>query len=160
MNEQNLSSGEREKELQAKLLVYRALESRMNTLAKQQNMFASKILEIQSTIESIDEIKKGEKEEAKDILFPLGSAAYTKGTVADRNRLIVEVGAGVALEKTSDEAKMILEKRKKELEGAIEVLQKELQSISVMMQKIEFDTQGIIQQAQKEGGKFRVVSSE
>ncbi len=156
MNEQNLGNSEREKQLKEKLMAYRALESRISTLAKQQNMFASKTLEIQSTIESIDEIKKG----AKDILFPLGSAAYTKGAIADRNKLIVEVGAGVALEKTSDEAKMILEKRKKELEEAMGVLQKEIQSISAMMQKIELDAQGIIHKAQKEGEKFRLVSSE
>lgn len=158
-NPSNLGNSEVEKELKKKLLAYRALEGRMSTLAKQQNMFASKVLEIQSTIESIGEIKKGEKE-MNDILFPLGSAAYTKGAVADRNRLIVEVGADVALEKTSDEARMTLEKRKKELEEAMGVLQKEIQSISAMMQKTETDAQGIIQQAQKEGEKFRVLSSE
>lgn len=159
MNEQNLSSSERENQLKEKLMAYRALESRISTLAKQQNMFASKTLEIQSTIESIDEIKKGDKG-TNDILFPLGSAAYTKGAVADKNKLIVEVGVGVALEKTSDEAKVILEKRKKELEQAIGLVQKEIQSISMMMQKIEADAQGIMYKAQKEAEKFKVVSSE
>ena len=159
MNEQDLSGSEREKELKEKLLAYRALENKASTLVKQQSMFASKILEIQSTIESIDEIKKGKKG-ANDILFPLGSAAYTKGAIADTNRLIVEVGAGAVVEKTSDEAKAILEKRKRELEETIGILQKEIQNISAMMQKIEADAQGIIHKAQKEGEKFRVVSPE
>jgi len=159
MNEQNLGSSERQKELKEKLLAYRALENKASTLVKQQNMFASKILEVQSTIESINEIKKGKKG-ANDILFPLGSATYTKGAIVDTNRLIVEVGAGAVVEKTSDEAKAILEKRKKELEDAIGLLQKKIQNISVMMQKIEADAQGIIHEAQKEGEKFRVVSPE
>jgi len=161
MNKQNLSNSERENQLKEKLLAYRALESRITTLAKQQNMFASKILELQSTIESIDEIKKGDKagKTANDILFPLGSAAYTKGVIADKNRLIVEVGAGVALEKTSDDATAILEKRKKELQQAIGLVQKEIQNISVMMQKIETDAQGIMREAQKEAEKFKVISS-
>jgi len=167
MEQQRPGSKEMEKELQEKLLAYRALEARVNSLAKQQSAFASKILEIQSTIESINEIKKGEKggkggkeAKAKDILFPLGSAAYTRGTVADKNKLIVEVGAGVALEKTADEAKEILEKRKKELEAAIDVLQKDMQSAASMMQKIEADAQEMVVKAQKEKEKFRVVSSE
>jgi len=94
-----------------------------------------------------------------DVLFPLGSAAYTKGKVVDENNLIVEVGAGVALEKTADEANTILEKRKKELQDAMEVLQKDMQNIAATMQQIEADTQETISKAQTEKEKFRVVSS-
>jgi len=166
MVEQTSASGsEVEKELQERLLAYRTLESRLNSLAKQQNMFASKILEIQSTIESIEEIRKGrkgekEEREVKNILFPLGSAAYAKGTVADKNKLIVEVGAGVALEKTAEEGKTILEKRKKELESAMDVLQKDMQSIASTMRKIEVDAQAMVREAQKGEEKFKVVSPE
>lgn len=163
MNEENPGKNELNEELQEKLLAYRSLESRLNSLANQQNMFASKIMEIQSTIESINEIKKQEKEanrnSAKDILFPLGSAAHVRGSVADKDKIIVEVGAGVALEKTADEAKEILEKRKKEIEDAMTVLQKDLQSISATMQEIESYAQELYAKAQKEG-KFQARQEE
>lgn len=159
MVEQASASGsEMEKKVQEKLLAYRALESRLSALANQQNMFASKILEIQSTIESINEIDKGK--ETKDILFPLGSAAYVKGTVADKNKMVVEVGSGVALEKTAEQGKAILEKRKKEIESAMDVLQKDMQSIASTMRKIEVDTQAMVSGAQKGEEKFKVVSPE
>lgn len=153
MNEQKVNEQNIENELQEKLMAYRSLENRLNSLANQQNIFASKIMEIQSTIESINEIKKQEKEanSAKDILFPLGSAAHVRGLVADKDKIIVEVGAGVALEKTADEAKEILEKRKKEIEDAMTVLQKDLQSISAAMQEIESYAQDLYAKAQKEG---------
>ena len=149
-----------EKELQEKLMAYRALEGRIDSLAKQHDMFASKVVETQSTIDSINEISIQGKgaEGTKDILFPLGSAAYTRGTVADKDKLIVEVGAGVALEKTAEEGKAILEKRKKELEEAMGVLRKEMQNISGMMQKIEADTQQMVSKVQREEEKFKVVS--
>ncbi len=150
---------EMEKELQEKLMAYRALEGRIGSLAKQHDMFASKVVETQSTIDSINEISgqdKGAKGK-KDILFPLGSAAYTRGAVADKDKLIVEVGAGIALEKTTAEGKVILEKRKKEFGEAMEVLQKEMQNISGMMQKIEADAQHMVSRAQKEDEKFRIV---
>ncbi len=155
-----MAKAEMEKELQEKLLAYRALEGRISSLAKQHDMFASKVLETQSTIDSINEINAQGKEAkgTKDILFPLGSAAYTRGTVADKDKLIVEVGAGVALEKTIDEGHAILEKRKKELEEAMGVLQKEMQNISGMMQKIETDAQQMVSKVQREEEKFKVVS--
>ena len=152
-------NAEMEKELQEKLMTYRALEGRIGSLAKQHDMFASKILETQSTIDSINEINaqgKGAKG-TNGILFPLGSAAYTRGAVADKDKLIVEVGAGIALEKTVEEGKAILEKRKKELEEAMGVLQNEMQNISGMMQKIEADAQHMVSKAQKEDEKFRIV---
>ncbi len=137
-------------------MAYRALEGRISSLSRQHDMFASKIVEIQSTIDSINEISAQGKG-TKDILFPLGSAAYTKRTVMDKDKLIVEVGAGIALEKTIDKGKAILEKRKKELEQAMGVLQKEMQNISGMMQKIEADAQHMVSRVQKEDEKFRIV---
>ena len=54
-----------EKELQEKMLIYRTLESRLEALTRQRDLVSSKIVEIISTISSIDEISKNQK----DILF-------------------------------------------------------------------------------------------
>jgi len=149
-----MANHEIEKKLQEKVLTYRILENRLDSLVKQQNVFLSRAMEIENTIESIDEIKK----EGKDLLFPIGAAAYARGDVTDKNKLIVEVGAGVLLEKTADEGKTILEKRKREIQNAVEALQQDLQNVSETMQKIETDTQKILGEAQKKEEKFKVIS--
>lgn len=167
MNEQKVNEQNIENELQEKLAAYRSLENRLNSLANQQNAFASKIVEVQSTIESINEIRKGAND--KGILFQLGSAAHTRGTVSDKNKIIVEIGAGVALEKTAEEAISILESRKKEIEEAMEVLQKDMHNMSAAMQEIENAAQEMLRMKQEEEKeekeknrekKFGVVSPE
>jgi prefoldin alpha subunit len=140
--------------LQEKVLAFKSLEGRMNALVRQQNAFAQRLLEIQGTIDSIGEIEKGQKE----ILFPLGSAAFMEGSVSAKEKIIVEVGAGVALEKTTDEGKKILETRKTELERAMATIQEEVKAITTMMQQIEAETQTILAKAQQQEQKFRVVS--
>lgn len=114
------------KELQEKILAYRILEARLDSLLKQRNMFASKLIEIQTTLQSIDEIEKSKEE----ILFPIGSEAYTFGKVADKKKLIVEIGANIALEEGVERGKEILNKRKTEFENALDGIQKNIAEIS------------------------------
>lgn len=153
MDKTNSSKSSQEK-MQEKLLAYRNIESRLNSMLEKQNMFSSKILEIQGTIDSISEIGKGED---RDILFPLGSAAYTKGRIEKSGNIIVEIGAGVALEKTKEEAIEIMEKRKTEIQKAIEMIQGEIRNSSAMMQQIEAEAQEMMRKEQND--KFNVISS-
>lgn len=121
-----------EKELQEKILQYRILEARMETLMRQRQLIAEKISEIQTTLSSIDELEK-----SKDsVLFPIGSAAYTYGKVIDSKNIIVEIGAGVALSKPADEAKQILNKRSEEMEHAISQIEHEVRKISFEIEKL------------------------
>ncbi|MGC8812739.1 MAG: prefoldin subunit alpha, partial [Candidatus Aenigmatarchaeota archaeon] len=99
-----------EKEFQEKILVYRLLEARLNSLMKEREMLLTKLVEIQTTIQSIEEIKKND-----EILFGIGSEAYAFGRIKEKGKFIVEVGGEVALEKTTEEAKKTLEKRKLEI---------------------------------------------
>lgn len=145
-----------EKRLQEKVMAYKMLENRLETLGKQQSMFANRMMEINNTIASVEEIKKGEQ----DILFPLGSAAFAKGKVSEEKRIIVEIGAGVVLEKTIEDGIALLEERKKELENANTVLNNEIETIARQMQVIEADTQQIISNAQQDEEKFRVITNE
>ena len=147
-------NNEAEKKLQEKMLAYRMLESRLGNIARQRDMIVSKMMEIQSTLMTIEEIEKG----SEDVLFPVGSAAYIRGKPADKEKIIVEIGAGVVVEKTPAETKKLLEERKKELELAADSLGKEMQNIASSMQKIEADAQEMVIKAQKEQ-KFGVVSS-
>jgi len=121
-----------EKKLQQKLLTYRFLEDRLNGLLRQRDMIADKISEMMSTLESIKEI-----DSAKDsILFPIGSEAYTFGKILEKDKLIVEIGANIALEKTFKEGKLTLEKRKTELEKALQDIQKEALIVNSSMEML------------------------
>lgn len=122
-----------------KIAAYRSLEERMNALVGQQATFASKAAEIQSTLGAIDEVAGGSGE----AMVPLGTAVYAKGKVDVAAKILVEIGSGVAVERTAAEAKAILDGRRKDIIDAIEVLQKDIQTVSGMLQGIESEMQAM-----------------
>jgi prefoldin alpha subunit len=133
-----------EKELQEKILVFRLLESRFENMVKQRDVLASKIVELQITLNTIDEMKTGD-----DVLFSLGSSAYAKGKLSDKNKIIVEVGAGVVLEKGLDEAKQILSSRANEIQRVLMKIQRELTEISSELERLEPEIQQIADEMNK-----------
>jgi prefoldin alpha subunit len=139
-----------EKELQEKIMVYRIVESRIDALIKQRDLFLNKIMELQNTLASIDEIAKSNQE----ILFPIGSEAYSFGKVTETNKIIVEIGAGIALEKNFDEAKEIIVKRKNDIQTTVREIQADIQKLSQSLSSLEFEIQSLAQSQEesKEAG--------
>jgi len=119
-------------ELQKKIIAYRVLESKLNSFVKQRDILLSKLVEIQNTLTSIEEIKKRKDE----ILFPLGSETFMRGRIVSENKIIVGIGANIALEKTMEDAKKILEKRKLEIETNLNEIQKSILNISSQLEKL------------------------
>lgn len=90
-------------------------------------------------VEALDTAQVGQ-----EILVPIGSGSFIHGSLASKEKVVLNVGAGVSIEKTAAEAKDILKVRKAEvLEGSKklnEVLAKidqEMQKIQALMQKFE-----------------------
>lgn len=136
----------KENTLEGKIMEYRVLESRLNAVAKQREVIVSKMIEMQNTVSSIDEIAKGKGK----TLFPIGSAAYVPGKVESKEKMIVEVGAGVALEMDMESTKKILNKRLKDLEMAMLNLQKETEKVSGEIEKLAPEIQRLSTQASAE----------
>jgi len=126
-----------EKELQEKIMVYRIVESRLDALIRQRDLFLNKIAELLNTVASIDEIAKSKGE----ILFPIGSEAYSFGNTVDKDKIIVEIGAGIALEKNFDEAKEIIQKRRADIELAVKDIQEDVQKLSESLYSLQFEIQ-------------------
>jgi len=125
-----------EKELQEKIVAYRMLESRIEGLAKQREEIANKLIEIQNTLNGLDEVEKSD-----EILFPIGAEAYVHGKITEKNKMIVEIGAGIAMEKTLEEAKQILTERKNNISKILENIQRDMISISSKMDDLGTDIQ-------------------
>lgn len=125
------------KEMQEKMLTYRILENRLDSFLKQREMVVSKLIEIQNTLSSMDEIEKSNE----GVLFPIGAEAYTFGKVVDKKRVMVDIGANVILEKTVEEGKQILEKRKAEIENGLNEMQREIAEMSAAMEQLGLEIQ-------------------
>ena len=137
-----------EKELQEKLMTYRVLEARLEGLVKQRDMVVNKIIELQTTLQSIDDLEKSDSE----ILFPIGGNAFKSAKIVDKDKIIVEIGANVALEKTTEEGKAVISKRKNELETFVNQMQEEIVKISNAVNKLGPALQEMADKLQKQAG--------
>jgi len=135
---------EKNRELEEKILAHRILEVRLGALLKNRDQMIAKLNEIENTIEGINEIRKSDK-----FLFSLGSDTYVFGNVTNKEKLVVEMGAGVAFEKTFDSAVETLKKKKNELEKLVAETQEEISKTSLALQQIDSEIQKLASKSSK-----------
>ncbi len=134
-----------EKELQEKMLIYRTLESRLEALTRQRDMVSNKIVEIMSTVSSIDEVEKNQE----GILFKLGGEAFARGNISDKNKILVEIGSGIVVERSIEDGKATLNGRRQELENTLKEVQNDVYQISTAMSQLGPEINELIQKSQQ-----------
>ena len=135
-----------QKEIQKKLITYQILENKVNAFMKRREMLITRMLEIESTLNSIDEL---EKSGGEDILLPIGSSVHVKGGLKKVDKMIVELGANTALESTVEKTKKILEKRREILKNGLTSLERELINLNNEIMKLQPEIQAMLRGAKK-----------
>lgn len=130
-----------QEELQEKLARYQILNSRVKALMSRRDLLLTKILEIETTLSSIEEVEKSKEQE---ILLPLGSNVHMPGTLKKTENMIVELGAGIAIESTVKKTKDILDKRKKLLEDGLKGMENEMVAISNELVRLEPEIKALL----------------
>ncbi|EED24117.1 prefoldin subunit 5, putative [Talaromyces stipitatus ATCC 10500] len=125
----------------------RALQSRLNSELEQLTNSHAKLRAAQSKfrdcVRTINDGVVGKKSQQaaqsadNSILVPLTSSLYVKGKLADREKVIVDVGTGFYVEKTTAKAIEFYNKKVKELEANITDLEKIVQGKSTNLKIIE-----------------------
>ena len=64
------------------------------------------------------------------MLVPIGGSSYVKVKLADSNKIIIGLGAGVSVEKTLPEAKATLKERLDELEKTMHAAQQQFSQVA------------------------------
>ena len=95
---------------------------------------------------AVEELDKAEV--GQEILVPIGSGSFIHGKLASKEKVILNVGSGVSIEKTATEAKEILSIRKaevldgsKKLNDVLAKIDQEMQRIQAVMQQFEESSQ-------------------
>ncbi len=111
-------------------------------IAQQINMLKVTIRDLETALTTITSLK--DEPEGKEILVPIGFGSFVNSTLKSPDKVVVGVGAGVSVEKKTDDAAAFLEKRKEELtkyyeqlNNAFAKLAGELQNIEGIFQKYE-----------------------
>jgi len=112
----------------------RLLESTAQAIQSRINFVNAALTELNLAKMNLEGLEK-EKIDTP-LLVPIGGGSYIKAKIESIEKVVVGIGAGVAVEKTFNEAKEILSKRVEELEKLYGRLQ---QQLSQMAQKIQED---------------------
>jgi prefoldin alpha subunit len=136
------------RELEERLVAYRLLQARLTSLLRQRDVLASQLLELQTSLTSIDEVEKSRA----DILFRMGSGAWTCGRIVSKKKLIIEVGAGIALEKSAADAKLILRRRVGEIQRALALIQQNVAQTTIELERLGPEIRRLAESVSRVGG--------
>ena len=121
------------------------LENHFTQLAQQENTIVNIIREANSAIQSISETKT--KTES-DSLVPIGMGVYIKSKIQSKEKIIIDVGSGVAVEKDQNSAINWLESRLKELEIALQNVNSQRKQVAENLELGKQQMQSLIQKSQ------------
>ena len=105
----------------------RYLEGQAGAVQKQMAALEQSAIEISTAINAIQEISK--MKESKDSLIPLGAGAFAECSISKQDKLLIDIGSGVVVEKKTEEALKILESRKEEAVNSMKTFEGMLISI-------------------------------
>ena len=121
-------------EEQAQQLLYQMqmLEGYLSELSQKEATIVSVIREASSAIHSLKTIDN--KTDA-ETLIPLGLGTFVKTKTVPNEKLILNIGAGIAVEKDKDSAINFLELRLKEMQVALQETSNQKQQISASLEQ-------------------------
>jgi len=122
------SRSKEEEELRRLSVQLRFLEQTAETLQSRISMLNAAMSDLTYANMTLDGVEK-EKKNA-EILVPIGGSSYVQVKLANPDKVIVGLGAGVSAEKTLPEAKALLKERLDELEKSMQAAQQQFVQVA------------------------------
>ena len=119
---------------QAQQLLYQMqmLEGYLSELSQKETTIVSVIREASSAIHSLKTI---DNKTDNETLTPVGLGTFVKTKVVPNEKLILNIGAGIAVEKDKDSAINFLELRLKEMQVALQETSNQKQQIAASLEQ-------------------------
>jgi prefoldin alpha subunit len=122
------AAGRDEEEVRKLSMQLRYFEQTAENLQQRLSMLNAALTDLSYANMTLESIEK-EKENA-EMLVPIGGSSYVSVKLADTNKVIIGLGAGVSVEKTVPEAKTIVKERMEELQKTQVSAQQQLSQIA------------------------------
>jgi len=134
-----------EEQAQQLLQQMQMLENMFAELSQKEKSIVNIIRDANSAVKSIQGIKENPDSES---LIPVGMGTFIKAKTIQNEKIVVNVGAGVAIEKDHDSTLNFLESKIKELELALQETNSQRQQIAGNIEQGKQQMQQIMQQSQ------------
>jgi len=114
---------------------FQQLQYQADALSQQLNMVGASLAESEKALNTIAGFEG--VEDGHEILIPIGLGTNIMAKLSKPDTVIMEIGAGISMEKDMDNAKKSLETRKEELTKFHQTTQNNLDQIVTKMHEIE-----------------------
>jgi len=123
-----------EKEIEQKYMQFQMLQQQMEQINEHLQLLNQQNQDLEISINSIEKLKDTEAD--NEILCPIANGIFLKAKLQDNQKLIVNVGSGVTVEKTIDEVIKLLEEQKTEMKQKVLDAEKFMQELNNQAMKI------------------------
>lgn len=139
-----------------------AIEQRVNEMVQQGKIleaYMNDVISRQLTVSRLAEearlasttIQSISSDSDVETLMPVGIGVYVKTNVPPIKKLLVNLGAGVAIEKSREDALNYVEARIKEYDVAARQLEAQRQELEMRMQQVQSQINQMLRAAQQQG---------
>jgi len=122
------------------------LETYLNDILTREAALTRLIGEAQLATEGLQSLSS---DASVDSMVPLGVGVYVRSTIEPVKNLLVNIGAGIAIEKSRNQTINYIESKIKEFEIGIGQLNRQKEQITIRLTQIQNEINMIIQNASK-----------
>jgi len=140
-----------EDEVRRLIVELRLLEGTAETLQSRINLVNAMHAELNMAKKTLEGVEK-EKPDAS-VFVPIGGGSYIKAKLADVEKVVYGVGAGISIEKPLEEAKRGVDERISELERTRRALEQQYSQVLRRIQENRERLQELISKQKAEEGK-------
>lgn len=134
-----------QQQLQELAGVHQQYQYQAEAIGQQINMLKLTLKDLETALLTITALK--DETAGKETLVPIGFGSFVNATLTSTDKVVIGIGAGVSVEKKTEDAKVFLEKRKEELTKYFEQMNNAFSKLAEEMQKIEMTVQKQQQQS-------------
>lgn len=124
-----------DEEVQKRYMEYQLLDEKIKQLQQQIQITEQQLMEIISTVQSLDEFSK--IEDKTEILVPLNNGIFARANLKKEGVLLVNVGSNIVVDKSIDETKKLIEIQKGKIEAAHDKMAMSMQKLVARAGAIE-----------------------
>lgn len=133
----------KQKEIQRKYLEYQIAEQQIKQFQQQLEKLEAQTAEVNAVENSIEEMSKADT--GDDLLVPVSGGIFFSASVKDTKKFLVNVGAGVVVEKDAAGTKALIEEQARELEKYKEQVVQQLAEHLTNYQELEAELKKLIE---------------
>ena len=100
---------------------------------------------------AITSIKSLKENNESDTLMPVGMGAYVRAKFSSDSKIVLNIGAGAAVERDADSVMNYLETRIREVEVAVQDISARKQDVGQRMEQLKAQVNQLMQAAQNQG---------